>query len=317
MKKTALVLLALLTLGCNRDGVVTLNGRVEAYLSDLGPRVPGTILSIDVKEGQRVKAGDLLVRLSAAELGSAVDRDAAGLASAEARNRMYRAGNRPEDIAQGEARVRDAQAALALATDTHKRVASLHGDRIASRADLDKAVADRDRAEAALHLQKKALDELRAGFRAEDRAGAEADARKARAVLDQSRVQASFLEIRAPFDCVVIHRLREVGSVVGASQAVLTVARLDELWVRLYIPQPLQPRVAQGMPLQVATLDGRTFDAALDEVNSVPEYTPKMVETAEERINLVYPAQVHLARGWDKGLIPGVAVDVKLKPRGK
>jgi len=315
MKKCALALLALLTLACHRDGVVTLNGRVEAYLSDLGPRVSSTITTIDVREGQRVKAGDLLVRLSADELGAAVDRDAAGLASTEAHTRMYLAGNRPEDIAQGEARVRDAEAALVLAEDTLRREVHLNRDKIASQADLDKAQADRDRAVAALALQRKALEELKAGFRNEDRAAAVADSRKARAVLDQSRVQAGFLEIRAPFDAIVVHRLREVGSVVGPGTAVLTLARLDRLWVRLYIPQPLQPRVSQGQALQVRALDGRTFEGTLDEVSSEAEYTPKMVETAEERVNLVYPAKIHLLRGFDQGLIPGVSVDVRITPR--
>jgi len=317
MNKAALALLALALLGCHHDGTVTLNGRVEAYLSDVGPRVSGTITAIDVMEGQRVKAGDLLVRLSAAELGAAVDRDTAGLESAQAHNRLYQAGNRQEDIAQGEARVKDAEAALALAADTLKRIASLNRDKVASQADLDKATADRDRAAAALTLQKKALEALRAGFRVEDRAAAVADSRKARAVLDQSKVQAGFLEIRAPFDAVVVHRLREVGSVVGPSQAVITLARLDRLWVRLYIPQPLQPLLSQGMPLKVETLDHRVFEGALDEVASESEFTPKMVETAEERVNLVYPAKVHLAHGWEQGLMPGVAVDVRFTPRSK
>jgi hypothetical protein len=42
------------------------------------------------------------------------------------------------------------------------------------------------------------------------------------------------------------------------------------------------------------------------------EFTPKMVESREERVNLVYPARVNLKDGWDKGLVPGVAVDVRL-----
>lgn len=304
-----------LGLGCRGGGPVTLNGRVEAYLSDLAPRVAGTITAIDVREGQRVKAGDLLVRLSAEELGAAVERDAAAFASAESNREKYANGSRQEDIAQGQARVKDAQAALALAEDTLARSRNLFRDQIVAQADLDKAVSDRDRAQAALALQSRALDALRAGFRVEERAGAAADARKARAVMEQSRFQAGFLEIRAPFDGVVVHRLREVGSVVGAAQAVLTLARLDQLWVRFYIPQPLQWRLTQGMPLKVVTQDQRVFEATLDEVASESEYTPKMVETAEERVNLVYPAQVRLNRGWDQGLLPGTSVSVTLMPR--
>ena len=304
-----------LTPGCGRGGAVTLNGRVEAYLSDLAPRVAGTITQIPVWEGQRVKAGDLLVRLSAEELGAAVDRDAAGYDSAEQNRKKYLNGSRLEDIAQGEARVKDARSALALAEDTLTRSRNLFRDKIVAQADLDQAVSVRDRAVAALVLQSRALDELKAGFRIEERQGAVADARKAKAVMEQSKVQAGFLEIRAPFDGVVVHRLREVGSVVGAAQAVITLARMDQLWIRVYIPQPLQWRLSQGMPLKVIAQDKRVFDGTLDEVASDSEYTPKMVETVEERVNLVYPAQVRLNHGWDQGLLPGTAVDVQLVPR--
>jgi hypothetical protein len=62
----------------------------------------------------------------------------------------------------------------------------------------------------------------------------------------------------------------------------------------------------------VLTPDKRVLDATLDEVGSEAEFTPKMVESREERVNLVYPARVNLKDGWDKGLVPGVAVDVRL-----
>jgi HlyD family secretion protein len=316
MNKLAVAfILLLLPLGCNRGGAVVLNGRVEAYLSDLAPRTGGTIAAIPVHEGQRVKAGDLLVRISAEEMTAAVSRDSFALDSAQAKNLAMVNGSRLEDIAQGAARVKDAEAALALAEDTLARATRLAGERIMAQADLDKARADRDRAVAALALQRQALAELKAGARAEDRQGALADARRAKAVLEGTQAQASFLEVRAPFDGVVVHRLREVGSVVNAGQAVITLAPLDRLWVRVYIPQPLQPRLAQGMPLQIVAQDGRTFEATLDEVSSEYEYTPKMVETAEERVNLVYPAQVRLPQGWDKGLLPGTSVTVRITPR--
>lgn len=315
MKKLALAAVTLLALACDHSRTVVLNGRVEGYLSDLGPRVGGTIVEVSVKEGQRVKAGDLLVRLKAEELDAAVTRDLAGMDSAEARRKELAHGSRREEIAQGAARVQDARAARALTEDTLARSRALFRDRITAQADLDKASADRDRAAANQALQEKALELLKAGARTEQRQGAAADARKAKAVVALSRVQAGFTEIRAPFDGVVIHRLREVGSVVNPGQAVLTLARRDRLWVRVYLPQPLQPRVTQGMTLEIRTQDHRTFAATLDEVSSEAEYTPKMVETAEERVNLVYPAQVRLEQGWDQGLLPGTAVEVRLVPR--
>lgn len=312
MRRAMIFLLPLLSLACQRDPRLLLNGRVEAYLTDLGPRTGGRLVELTVKEGQRVKAGDLLARVMAEELDAAVLRDQAGFDSAEAKRLELDRGTRQEEIAQGEARVHDAQAALKLAQESLRRAEKLHRDRILAPSDLDKAVADRDRATAALNLQTKALAELKAGARAEQRQGGQAEARKAKAVLDQSRLQAGFMEVRAPFDGVVTHRLREPGSIIGAGQAVLTLARLDQLWVRVYLPQPLQARIRQGETVTVLVPGQAPFAAALDEIGSEAEFTPKMVESREERVNLVYPARVNLSKGWDRGLVPGLAVDVRV-----
>lgn len=314
MRKLLLAFPALfLLLACHRDGRPSLNGRVEAYLSDLGPRVGGRLLELKVAEGQRVKAGELLARISAEEVDAAVLRDLAGVDSAEAKRLELAHGTRKEDVAMGEARLRDAQASLRLTEDTLARVKRLNGERILSQADLDRAQADRDRSEANLHFQEKALAELRAGARTEQRMGATAEAARAKATLQITRAQASFLEIRAPFDGVVVHRLREVGAVLAPGQAVVTLARQDRLWVRVYLPQTLQAQAKVGMAVTVELPGQRApIQATLDEVSSDPEYTPKMVETREERVNLVYPARVNIAQGWDQGLLPGVSVDVRL-----
>ncbi len=308
----ALPALALL-LACNRDPRPTLNGRVEAYLSDLGPRVGGRLIELKVTEGQRVKAGDLLARVSAEEVDAAVMRDLAGVDAAEAKRLELANGSRKEDIAMGEARVKDAAASLRLAEDTLGRARRLHADKVLSQAELDKAQAERDRAEANVHLQEKALAELRAGARSEQRLGASAETRRAKATLQVTKATAGFLEVRAPFDGVVVHRLREVGAVLAPGQGVVTLARQDRLWVRVYLPQSLQAKATVGMPVSIEFADKRpALAATLDEVSSDPEYTPKMVETREERVNLVYPARVNIAQGWDKGLLPGISVDVRL-----
>ena len=307
-----MLLLPLLLMACRRDDRPLLNGRVEAYLTDLGPRAGGRLVELSVREGQRVKAGDLLGRVVAEELEAAVLRDQAGFDSAEAKRLELDRGTRTEEIAQGQARVHDAEAALRLAEENLRRAQRLVADRVMSQADLDTATSARDRAAATLNLQNKALAELLVGARVEQRQGGQAEARKAQAILHQSRLQAGFTEVRAPFDGVVTHRLREPGSVIGAGQPVLTLARLDQLWVRIYLPQPIQAKVRLGDPVTVLTQDRRSLDATLDEVASEPEFTPKMVESREERVNLVYPARVNLPQGWDKGLVPGVAVDVRL-----
>lgn len=313
MKRVLAPLFLALLAACGRNREPVLNGRVEAYLTDLGPRVAGRLVELKVVEGQRVKAGELLARVSAEELDAAVARDLAALQMAEARELEAANGTRAEDLAQGEAKVRDAEAALRLAEENQKRASRLFRDGVLSQAELDRAQTERDRALANLNLAAKALAELRAGLRSEQRLGVNADARRAKAVLAQSQAQARFTEIRAPFDGLVVHRLREVGSVLSAGQSVLTLGRLDTLWVRVYLPQAFQAKARIGQAVEVQTADKRVFPATLDEISSEAEFTPKMVETKEERVNLVYPARVHLKDGFDKGLVPGLSVDVRFK----
>lgn len=313
MRKSLLLLPPVLLLtACAHDSRPVLNGRVEAYLTDLGPRVGGRLVELNVTEGQRVKKGDLLARIAAEEIDAAVDRDAASFRSAQAKNLELRNGSREEDIAQGRARVHDAQAQLTLAEDTLRRSRNLFSQQVLSQAELDQAQATRDQSLANLNMQQKALAELEAGARIEERQSAEAAAQAAAGSLAVTKAQAGFTEIRAPFDGIVVHRLRELGSVLTPGQAVLTLARQDELWVRVYLPQPVQAAASLGMAVTVLTPDKRELPATLDEVSSDAEYTPKMVETREERVNLVYQARVHLKQGWDQGLLPGVAVDVRL-----
>ncbi|MBI4913009.1 MAG: HlyD family efflux transporter periplasmic adaptor subunit [Acidobacteria bacterium] len=316
MRTPSLILILSLVLpgiACRRQDSTLLDGRLEAYQSDLGPRVAGRLKDVRVQEGQRVKAGDLLALVEAEELDAAVARDLAALDGARARKLQVDRGNRAEDIAQGEARVQDAQAALSLAEENLGRARRLHQERILSQADLDGARTARDRAAANLELQRKALAELVAGARVEERMASDAQARQAQAVLQQTRTSAGFTEIRAPFDGVVLHRLREPGTVLGAGQPVLTLARGDALWVRVYIPQTLQVRVSVGQAATVETLDGRRLEGRLTELSRDPEFTPKVVETAEERVNLVYPGRVTLPLAWEKSLAPGQAVKVRIQ----
>ena len=312
LKRLSISFLLLWTMACDRDKRPVLNGRVEAYLSDLGFRVGGRLVELKVVEGQRVKRGDLLARVAAEELDAAVERDAAGMEAAEARRLELAHGTRAEQIAQGEARLRDAEAALRLAEASFRRAQWLLRDGVSSQAEMDRAQMERDRAREALNLQSKSLAELKAGAREEQRLNVGAEAKRARALLEQSRVQVGFTEIRVPFDGVIIHRLRELGSVLSPGQAVLTIARLDRLWVRVYLPQSIQSKATLGMDVTVITPDKRALKAQLNEVASEAEYTPKMVETQEERVNLVYAARVHIPQGWDEGLLPGMAVVVKL-----
>lgn len=295
--------------------VIRLNGRLEATLVDLAPKVTGRVIEVRVREGDRVKAGDLLVRLDLGETALAVDRDRSSVASAEARVRDLEAGTRRNEIAAGEAAVRDRRAAIDLAQKELERQQFLLARKVGTERDLDRARTDLERAQAALAAAESQLALLREGSRKWQVQQAQDEAARARAQLEQSKTVVNEAELRAPADAIVIHRFIEPGQLVAGGQAGLTIAFTDRLYVRTFVPETRLGLVKQGQAAEVVVdaFADRTFKARVAEIASDAEFTPKAVETRAERINLVYAAKVDLDEGWNAPLVPGQPAEVLVR----
>ena len=313
------VALAVTAIGCRRDeddGRVHLNGRVEAPLVDLAPRVQARVIEVLVREGDRVKAGDLLVRLDLAEIAIAPNREAQSVAAAEARVRDLSSGSRSAEIAAAEAERVDRQAALSLANEELERQKLLRSRKVGTQRDLDRAASDVARSKATLEVATERLRLVRQGFREWQTRQAEAELGRARQVKAQSDIVVKEAELRAPSAGVVLHRLVEPGALVGPGQPAITLGLQDRLYVRTFIPEPLLGQIRQGQPAQVAVdaFPGQQFPARVTEISPTAEFTPKAVETRAERVNLVYAAKVDLDAGWDAPLVPGQPAEVFVTP---
>jgi HlyD family secretion protein len=316
--KKLLLLVSLLAAACTRnhdDGVVHLNGRIEAPTVDLGPKVAGRVTEVFVREGDRVKAGALLVRFDLGDTAIAVEREQAGVRSAQARAQDLEAGSREQEISVAQAEVEDRRATLALAQKEAERHRYLLEREVGTQRDYDRARTDLERARAALRGSEERLELARAGARRNQTAAAQAETQRAEAVLKQSVEVASESEIRAPADGVIVHRLAEPGQLVVAGQAAVTMAFANRLFVRTFIPETKLGHVRMGTPARV-TVDafpGRTFPARISEISPEAEFTPKAVETRSERVNLVYAAKADLDRGWSEPLVPGQPAEVTVE----
>ena len=310
----AALALPLLLAGCRNadDGAVHLNGRVEAVTVDLAPKVAGRVVEVKVREGDRVKAGDLLVTLDLGETALSVERDRDALGSAEARLLDLQSGSRSQDVAAAEADLADKRAAVDLAKKELARQDALAAKKVGIPRDLDRARTDLERASAAEKASTERLALAREGFRRYQTEQARSDAKRAATVLKQSETVAREAEVRAPADGVVLHRMAEPGLLLGAGQPGLTLAFADRLYVRTFIPETKLGRVKTGTAarVHVDAFPGKSFPARVTEISPDAEFTPKAVETREERVNLVYAAKVDLDAGWDAPLVPGQPAEV-------
>ncbi len=316
--RTAVLLAAALAAACRNGGdpdVVALSGRLEAPMVDLAPKVAGRVIEVKVREGDRVKAGDLVARLDLGETALAPERDAKGLESAEAHFNDLKVGSRSAEIAQAEADVADKKAAVQLARRELERQEILLSKKVGTQADTDTARTNMERAVANAKMASDRLELLREGFRRYQTAQARADVGRAASVLKQSETVAKESEIRAPADGVILHRMAEPGLLLGAGQPAVTMAFADRLYVRTFIPETELGRVRMGSPAEVSvdSWKGRTFPARVTEISPDAEFTPKPVDTPGERVNLVYAAKVDLDAGWNAPLVPGQPADVRVK----
>jgi HlyD family secretion protein len=304
-----LILLAALAACSSKkdDNVIHLNGRIEAPTVDLGPKVPGRVVEVLVREGDRVQAGALLVRLDLGETSIAVEREQAGVRSAQARAEDLEQGSRQSEIAAAQAEVVDRQVAVAGAQKEVERQRFLFSKKVGTEREYDQARITLERARAALNISQERLDIAQEGARRNQTRAAAAETDRAEAVLKQSVAVAREGEVRAPADGVIVHRLAEPGQLVGAGQAAVTMAFANRLYVRTFIPETQLGKVRMGTPATV-TVDAypnRQFPARITEIASEAEFTPKQVETRSERVNLVFAAKADLDRGWREPLVPG------------
>jgi HlyD family secretion protein len=314
----AVLAAAALAAACRNGGdpnVVVLSGRLEAPVVDLAPKVAGRVVEMKVREGDRVKAGDLIARLDLGETALAPERDARGLQSAEARFNDLRVGSRSAEIAGAEADLADKKAAVELARRELERQEALLSKKVGTQRDTDTARTTMERAVANAKMAADRLQLLHEGFRKGQTEQARVDVERARAVLKQSESVAREAEIRAPADGVILHRMAEPGLLLGPGQPAVTLAFSNRLYVRTFIPETQLGRVRPGSPAEV-TVDafpGKTFLARVTEISPDAEFTPKPVDTPRERVNLVYAAKVDLDAGWNAPLVPGQPADVRVK----
>jgi HlyD family secretion protein len=314
----AVLAAAALAAACRNGGdpnVVVLSGRLEAPVVDLAPKVAGRVVEVKVREGDHVKAGDLIARLDLGETALAPERDARGLQSAEARFNDLRVGSRSAEIAQAEADLADKKAAVELARRELERQEALLSKKVGTQRDTDTARTTMERAVANAKMAADRLQLLHEGFRKGQTEQARVDVERARAVLKQSESVAREADIRAPADGVILHRMAEPGLLLGAGQPAVTMAFADRLYVRTFIPETQLGRVRPGSLAEVTVdaLPGKVFPAKVTEISPDAEFTPKPVDTPRERVNLVYAAKVDLDAGWNAPLVPGQPADVRVK----
>jgi len=300
--------------GRGADGALDASGTVEATDAQLGFEAAGRIDTILVHEGDRVKAGQELARLEQTELNARRQQAAAQLAAAQATLTELERGNRTQDVQQGRDALAAANQRLADAQRDLDRTRRLFDGGAVSREALDKAQLAFDVAQSQHDQAAQALQLLEIGPRPERIEAQRAAVAAAQATVQQINALLGNAVIHSPFDGVVTVKDREVGETVSPGAPVLTVTNLNDRWVRIYIPETSIGAVHLGQPATISadTYKGRVYRGAVSFIASEAEFTPKNVQTKDERVKLVYAVKVRITSDSTYDLKPGIPADVQL-----
>lgn len=297
------------------DGALVASGTVEATDAQLGFQAPGRIVSLAPREGDRVTAGQELARLDRAELEARRAQSEAQVEAAQAALAELESGSRREEIAQARAAVAVAEERRQDAERDLGRTRRLFEGGAVSREALDKAQVALDVARAQRTQAAEQLRLVEAGPRQERKAAARAQVTQAEAAVQGVEATLSNTVLTAPFDGVVTVRHREPGEVVPAGSPVLTLMDPRSRYVRIYIPENRVGAVRLGTRAAITadTYPGKTYPGEVSFIASEAEFTPKSVQTTEERVRLVYEVKVRVTGDPRFDLKPGLPADVRLE----
>lgn len=254
------------------SGIAVVNGRIEAEEIDVATKIPGRVKEILVEEGDFVERDTVLARLDATELAAALARAEAELRRAE------------QAVIQAEAQVNLRVSQCGLATKEYERTKELFDSGYSTAERLDIQRSEKEVAEAACQAARAELGNAR-----ELVASMTAEVQRLKAQLEET-------EITAPRAARVLYRLAEPGEVLPAGGRIVTLIDPTDVFMTVFLPTGEAGRLAIGAEARIVldAVPEITIPAKVSFVASRAQFTPRQVETEDERAKLMFRVKLKI-----------------------
>ncbi|QPC44592.1 HlyD family efflux transporter periplasmic adaptor subunit [Kaustia mangrovi] len=254
------------------DGIAESNGRIEAEQVDIASKQAGRVIEILVDEGDMVEAGEVVARMQSDEV-------AAQLRAAEAQLRESRQARR-----EAEATLAQQKSQLDLAEREYERARRLHEQGYATTELLDQQQSRLTTARALVDATQASIDR------------AEATIAASQATVDRLKTLMDDTVLKAPRSGRVQYRLVQPGEVVAAGARILTILDLGDVYMTIYLPARYAGRLAIGAEARLVLdpIPDYVVPATVSFVAAEAQFTPKAVETADERDNLSFRVKLQV-----------------------
>lgn len=299
--KTPALFLAVLFTACSgpKSDTITASGTIETVEVTLNSKISGSVVALAADEGSKVKKGDVLARIDPTNLEIQLRQAKANVALADAQHRLAKRGFRAEDLRQAEAN-------LAFAESEFERSKDLLKTGAGTQRQYDDALAR-------VTVAKEARNKLKAGLLPEEKDAAGARLALARAQQDEVEKYIRDASIVSPVDGVVTQKSVEEGDDVMPNTRLFKISKLDPANIMIYVSEAELSKVRIGQPANVFidSYPNRPFKGKVVYISSVAEFTPKNVQTKDDRTKLVFGVKVEVPNPEQK-LKPGMPADAVL-----
>ena len=322
------------------EGLIQANGRIEGDTVIVASKVPGRIVTLSVREGDSVQASQKLVQIDDgiararfAQAQAELEAARARLAAAQAALGVLR-HEVPNAIAASEAlmvagRTEVARSEAARAQDVRDlaRAKTLEagkfvGPQFVERAELALRTREEqsDAAQAGLERNRQALNDARLGperirIREAELAAAQGALAAAGARKDEAQSTLDDLALLSPAAGMVTNRFANAGEVISPGAPIFELVDLDRLYLKVFVPEREIGKVRRGLAARIYSdaFPQEPFAATVRYIGSRAEFTPKEVQTPDERVKLMYEVRLYLDRNPQHRLTPGLPADAMIR----
>ena len=301
MKKIKLSIvpfLALILIECNgnNDGYIKASGNIEATNVIVSSQVNGNVLRILKDEGDKVNKGDTVIIIDPETYELKMQEALASKDFAEAQYNLIKKGARDEDVNQAEENLRQAQTTFNLAETDKGRMEQLYKSQTITKKQYDDAVANYEISLARLNSAKENFQKVKNLSRPEELKQAEANLNRAKASVKLIQKNLNDCFVTSPSSGYITKKFIEVGETAGMMSSFFQVADLSSVELVIYIPETELGNVKldQRAEITVDTYPEKSFEGKVVYISPEAEFTPKNIQTQEERTKLVFAVKIKI-----------------------
>ena len=293
------------------------SGTIEATSIQVSSKSSGEILHLDAAEGSRVGKGDLLAVIDHATLDIQLGQAKSGVDLARAQLDLLTNGARGEDLAQAREALNQANENLSSAQEDFQRMDSLFKAAAATKKQRDDAQSRLTTARAQAASAQEGLKRLENFARPED-------VKAALARVDQAVYSVRLLQkaiqdctVRAPSKGIATEKLVEEGELAAPGTGLYVITDLDTVKLTIYVPETElgNVRLGEKAHISIDSRPGAAFPGIVTYISPVAEFTPRDIQTKDERVKLVYAVKVEIPN--PEGIFkPGMPADASLDRTG-